>query len=71
MTAVEDELDLFLNLVPTRMRDELVKRKEVRDLVEVVMDLGRRPIARFPDGDWVISDEVVGAKDLQHAVSKV
>lgn len=71
MTAVEDELDLFLKLVPTRMRDELVKRKGVRELVEVVMDLGRRPIARFPDGDWVISDEVVGLEDLQHAVSKV
>jgi hypothetical protein len=39
--------------------------------VEVVMDLGRRPIARFPSGDWVISDQPVTADDLRQAVSKV
>jgi hypothetical protein len=35
------------------------------------MDLGRRPIARFPSGDWVISDQPVTADDLRQAVSKV
>ena len=28
------------------------------ELVEVVLDLGRRPIARWPDGDQVLSQEV-------------
>ncbi|VAH01594.1 unnamed protein product [Triticum turgidum subsp. durum] len=35
------------------------------------MDLGRRPLARFPSGDWVISDQPVTADDLRQAVSKV
>ncbi|XP_066396867.1 protein SEEDLING PLASTID DEVELOPMENT 1-like [Miscanthus floridulus] len=65
------ELEAFLEVVPARMRRGLALHQEVRDLVEVVMDLGRRPIARFPSGDWVISDQVVTADDLRQAVAKV
>ncbi|RCV09879.1 hypothetical protein SEVIR_2G068400v4 [Setaria viridis] len=65
------ELEAFLEVVPARMRSGLAQHPEVRELVEVVMDLGRRPIARFPAGDWVISDQPVTADDLRQAVSKV
>ncbi|KAF8736304.1 hypothetical protein HU200_014359 [Digitaria exilis] len=65
------ELEAFLEVVPARMRRGLAQHPEVRELVEVVMDLGRRPIARFPTGDWVISDQPVTADDLRQAVSKV
>lgn len=65
------ELDMFLELVPLRMRKNLFDHDEIGDMIEVVMDLGRCPIARFPSGDWVISDEVVNIEDLNHAISKV
>nr|CAD1818330.1 unnamed protein product [Ananas comosus var. bracteatus] len=68
---VHDELELFLELVPPRMRRELARHGEVRELIEVVMDLGRRPIARFPSGDWFMSDRPVAIDDLRHAISKV
>lgn len=68
--AVSD-LDLFLELVPFRMRNELFNHKEIGELIEVVMDLGRKPLARFPYGDWVISEQPVKLEDLQHAISKV
>lgn len=64
-------MELFLELVPSRMRKELAEHGEVRELIEVVMDLGRKPIARFPSGDWIISQEPVDLNDLNHAVSKV
>ncbi|WOK91799.1 hypothetical protein Cni_G00490 [Canna indica] len=70
-TAVHDELELFLELVPPRMRRELARHEEIRELIEVVMDLGRKPIARFPSGDWIMSEQPVGLEDLSHAVSKV
>jgi stage III sporulation protein SpoIIIAA len=69
--APRGELEAFLEVVPARMRGGLAQHPEVRELVEVVMDLGRRPIARFPTGDWVISDQPVTADDLRQAVSKV
>ncbi|KAK9124140.1 hypothetical protein Sjap_013742 [Stephania japonica] len=65
------ELELFLDLVPTRMRGELARHSEIGDLIEVVMDLGRKPIARFPSGDWCVSHHPVEAHDLGHAIDKV
>nr|GEW21692.1 P-loop containing nucleoside triphosphate hydrolases superfamily protein [Tanacetum cinerariifolium] len=65
------ELDMFLELVPLRMRKNLFDHDEIGDMIEVVMDLGRCPIARFPSGDWVISDELVNIEDLNYAISKV
>uniref|UniRef100_A0A0E0E879 AAA+ ATPase domain-containing protein n=1 Tax=Oryza meridionalis TaxID=40149 RepID=A0A0E0E879_9ORYZ len=69
--GARDELEAFLEVVPARMRRGLARHPEVRELVEVVMDLGRRPLARFPSGDWVISEQAVTADDLHQAVSKV
>ncbi|KAK1270357.1 hypothetical protein QJS04_geneDACA013065 [Acorus gramineus] len=65
-----DEMGLFLDLVPARMRGRLERHGELRELIEVVMDLGRNPIARFPSGDFVISDEPVKPDDLRYAISK-
>ncbi|XP_073041496.1 protein SEEDLING PLASTID DEVELOPMENT 1 [Primulina eburnea] len=68
---VVSDMDLFLDTVPLRMRQELLRHDEIRELIEVVMDLGRKPIARFPSGDWIISEETVKLEDLRHAISKV
>ncbi|KAK8510116.1 hypothetical protein V6N13_103714 [Hibiscus sabdariffa] len=65
------ELELFLELLPLRMRRELSGHGEIGELIEVVMDLGRKPLARFPSGDWVISDQPIKHEDLVHATSKV
>jgi stage III sporulation protein SpoIIIAA len=40
-------------------------------LVEIVMDLGRPPLARFPSGDLKLADDVISPADLDHAISKV
>ncbi|KAM3744807.1 hypothetical protein ACB098_06G079300 [Castanea mollissima] len=35
------------------------------------MDLGRKPLARFPSGDFVLSDLPIMTEDIQHATSQV
>ncbi|KAI4347674.1 hypothetical protein L6164_008465 [Bauhinia variegata] len=65
------ELELFLELLPLKMRKELHGHEQLGELIEVVMDLGRTPLARFPSGDWVISEQPVNHEDLRHAISKV
>lgn len=65
------DMDLFLEIVPVSMRHELFRHEEIGELIEVVMDLGRKPLARFPSGDWVISEHMVKIEDLHHAISKV
>ncbi|OMO65602.1 hypothetical protein CCACVL1_21473 [Corchorus capsularis] len=65
------ELEVFLEMLPLRLRRELSGHEEIGELIEVVMDLGRKPLARFPSGDWVISEQPVKLEDLSHAISKV
>ncbi|KAJ7970473.1 P-loop containing nucleoside triphosphate hydrolases superfamily protein [Quillaja saponaria] len=71
MSEAASELELFLELLPLKMRRELYRHNEIGGLIEVVLDLGRQPLARFPFGDWVISEQPVKHEDLQHAISKV
>eukprot|EP00803_Ostreobium_quekettii_P000582 evm.model.scf_964EXC.7 EVM.evm.TU.scf_964EXC.7 scf_964EXC:34961-41894(+) len=40
-------------------------------LLEVVMDLGRVPIARLPSGDCWLSEDVVSLEDIDFAVAQV
>lgn len=70
-TLRDSELGMFLELLPLRMRRELYRHDKIRELIEIVMDLGRKPLARFPSGDWVISEKPIEYEDLQHAISKV
>lgn len=67
----ELELAQLLEIVPKRIRRILSEHEEIQDLVEIVMDLGRRPLARFPSGDWIISDDPVTFHDLEYAISLV
>lgn len=68
---VVSDMDLFLEIVPLRMREELLRHEEIEGLIEVVLDLGRKPLARFPSGDWVISEQPVKLEDLHQAIAKV
>ncbi|RDX90343.1 putative protein ycf45 [Mucuna pruriens] len=70
-TSRPEDLNLFLELLPLKMRRKLYCHREIGGLIEVVMDLGRKPLARFPSGDWVISEQPIVHEDLRHAISKV
>lgn len=65
------ELGRLLALLPEEMRRRVSEHPELYQLIEVVMDLGRKPLARFPSGDFLLSDLPITAEDLEHATSKV
>ncbi|CAN1133807.1 Protein SEEDLING PLASTID DEVELOPMENT 1 [Linum perenne] len=65
------ELDRLLSLLPEQMRARVLEHPELSGLVEVVLDLGRPPLARFPSGDFVLSDSAITLQDLQFAASQV
>ncbi|KAK1424066.1 hypothetical protein QVD17_19378 [Tagetes erecta] len=71
----EEELDMelgrMLRLLPEEMRRRVNEHQELHQLIEVVMDLGRKPLARFPSGDFVLSDDLITVDDLEHATSLV
>lgn len=65
------ELGRLLALLPEDMRRKVSEHPELQDLIEVVMDLGRKPLARFPSGDFVLSGHPITMEDIQHATSQV
>ncbi|MCI03985.1 P-loop containing nucleoside triphosphate hydrolases superfamily protein, partial [Trifolium medium] len=73
-TFSEDESDVelgrLLSLLPEEMRRRVSEHPELQMLIEVVMDLGRKPLARFPSGDFVISEYPITVQDIQHATAQ-
>lgn len=65
------DLERLLDILPEEMRRRVTEHPERRFLIEVVMDLGRKPLARFPSGDFVLSDHPITAEDIQRATSQV
>ena len=70
-TSIGNELEKLLALLPSHIRKRIEEHPEFSQLVEIVLDLGRRPVARFPSGDFVLSEEIITSGDLQKAISLV
>ncbi|MSQ23362.1 MAG: AAA family ATPase [Chloroflexi bacterium] len=69
--VIVDDLTVLLEDLPPRIRDSLLRQPRGTDLLEVVLDLGREPEARYPGSELVLSEEPVGDEDLQYVVTHV
>ncbi len=68
----EAELDALIDLLPPRVRGALESHPRKLQLLEVVLDLGRLPIARFADGDEVLgTGDVLDYDDIERAMDTV
>lgn len=68
---VTDDLEKLLDILPLEIRQCLEQHPSRDSLVEVVLDLGRRPEARFPGQAEYLSEQVVSLADLQSCIAKV
>ena len=68
---ITDDLDLLLVVLPERIRISLQELGRASDLIEVVMDLGRLPEARFPDSEVCLSPEETTRDDLHHVIDNI
>lgn len=69
--AVTDDLPQLLAILPAYIRDQLEGHPQRDQLIEVVLDLGRQPEARFSDTVEYLSEAPVSSADLQHCVDRV
>jgi stage III sporulation protein SpoIIIAA len=70
-TEVTDNLDQILAIIPPQIRATLEQHPQKAQLIEVVMDLGRLPEARFENKAEYLSDHPITRADLQFAVERV
>ncbi|MFS8534505.1 MAG: R3H domain-containing nucleic acid-binding protein [Limnochordales bacterium] len=68
---IVDNLEQLLDVLPPDIRDVLIGMDNLSELLEIVLDLGRRPEARFPDGFVYLSEEPVTREDIDYVVRRV
>jgi stage III sporulation protein SpoIIIAA len=66
-----DDLDALLRSLPPEIVDAVNALPDRNALIEVVMDLGRRPEARFPDSEISLLDREVVEADLAFVVEHI
>ena len=71
-TPARDDLPALLAALPPAIRSELERLPADRDLIEVVLDLGRPPEARFGGGgEQVLLARDVDGDDLQYVIDHI
>lgn len=68
---ITDDLDLLLGVMPPPLKDSLAHQSDLKNLIEIVMDLGRQPEAHFPNRALYLGDQTVTREDIEYAVHRV
>ncbi len=66
-----DDLEALLGALPPEIVAAIRTLPAVSALIEVVLDLGRRPEARLPESEFVLLDREVTDADIAHVVDKI
>ncbi|MCX8126320.1 MAG: hypothetical protein N3E40_04155, partial [Dehalococcoidia bacterium] len=69
--VVVDDLDALLNVLPPHIREPLSRDPRKHGLIEVILDLGRPPEARYPDQEVIIGTHEVSRNDIDYVVSRI
>ena len=68
---IADDLDKLFEILPDFVRFPLEQDQDRKALIEIVMDLGRRPEARFPSGPKYLSNKPISWQDLDFCIRKI
>ncbi len=66
-----DDLAQLLAVLPPELREATTRQGDLENLLEIVLDLGRRPEARFAGSTVELATEPLGREDLDHVVQRV
>ncbi len=66
-----DDLDALLNVLPPYISQQLSQREDRAELLELVLDLGRQPEARYSQGEVLLSQKEVSQEEIDYVVSRI
>lgn len=69
--TIKDDLQKLLDILPQDLRQILEKHPQRDSLVEVVLDLGRRPEARFPNQAEYLGETPVTQEQIDDCIKRV
>ncbi|UCC77438.1 MAG: AAA family ATPase, partial [Anaerolineales bacterium] len=68
---ITDDLDALLAVLPPPIAASLEAANRGEDLLEVILDLGRRPEARFVDGEIELSTQETTQAEIDYVASRI
>ena len=68
---ITDDLQVMINVLPPNIADALRRANRGDALLEVVLDLGRLPEARFTDNEVTLVDTEVTPAEIEYVVSRI
>ena len=69
--VVVDDLTALLEGIPPHIRESLDRHTQQPDLLEIVLDLGREPEARFVGSEVILSDRPVTQADIDYVIQRI
>jgi stage III sporulation protein SpoIIIAA len=71
MLNITDDLDTLLDVLPPRICEAVRARPNNYALLEIVLDLGRLPEARYPHEEAVLSEQEVTTDDIDFVLARI
>jgi len=68
---ITDDLQALLGVLPPAVAESLVKANNSDNLLEIILDLGRVPVARFVDKEVPLSQGEITHNEIDHVVSRI
>ena len=68
---ITDDLDALLGVIPPAIAAAVQKENNSDNLLEVILDLGRVPTARFVDHETVLSEKEITRQELDFVVEHI
>jgi stage III sporulation protein SpoIIIAA len=68
---ITDDLDALLGVLPLYIKEVLEVVDEGEKLIEIILDLGRQPEARFTDHEMILSDQEVTQDDIDYVIQRI
>lgn len=69
--VITDDMEALLNILPLFIRETLLQQPDISELLEVILDLGRSPEARFLHHDILLQDKEVEEADIDYVVGRI
>jgi stage III sporulation protein SpoIIIAA len=69
--TIDEDLDKLLENLPFFIQEILAKHPNKDQLIEIVMDLGRRPEARFTTGREYLSQKIISWQDIDYTTKRI
>jgi len=68
---ITDDLDALLGILPGNIVEAVHKANDYDNLLEIILDLGRVPTARYVQGEMVLITKEINRGELDHVVERI